>query len=238
MRDPLDYLYSSSDDEEARDVRQIRVSDKGSRSQCARVQIQGVPAFGIIDSGADITIMGGGLFRKVASVAHLKKRDFKKADKTPRTYDQKPFHIDGRMDLDVMFGDRTMCTAVYIKMDAPDQLLLSEGVCRQLGIITYHRDVQEWRGGRRQPLEASGNAKVPSVRVRLVNSIRLPPLQSTVAQVRVDTKVGPTYMEYALCLRGDRTASRWRLAVAKPERHSSDPCFQSIILHPMCRGRS
>ena len=100
--DPLDYLYSSSDDEEARDVRQIRVSDKDSRPQCAHVQIQGVPAFGIIDSGADITIMGGGLFRKVASVAHLKKRDFKKADKTPRTYDQKPFHINGQMDLDVI----------------------------------------------------------------------------------------------------------------------------------------
>jgi hypothetical protein len=48
------------------------------------------------------------------------------------------------MGLDVTFGDRTMCIAVYIKMDAPDQLLLSEGVCRQLGIITYHRDVQEW----------------------------------------------------------------------------------------------
>ena len=197
--DPLDYLYSSSDDEEVRDVRQVRVSDKGSRPQCARVQIQGVPAFGIIDSGADITIMGNGLFHKVASVAHLKKRDFKKADKTPRTYDQKPFHIDGRMDLDVTFGDRTMCTPVYIKMDVPDQLLLSEGVYRQLSIFTYHRDVQEWRGGRRQPLVASGNAKVPSVRVRLVNSIQLPPCQSTVAQVRVDTKVGPTYMEHAVC---------------------------------------
>ena len=36
--------------------------------------------FGIIDSGADITIMGGELFKKVAAAARLKKRDFKKAD--------------------------------------------------------------------------------------------------------------------------------------------------------------
>ena len=34
-----------------------------------------------------------------------------------------------------------MKTPVYIKMDAPDQLLLSEGVCQQLGIVSYHRDV-------------------------------------------------------------------------------------------------
>lgn len=59
--------------------------------------------YGIVDSGPDISIIGGDLFRKVASAAHLKKRDFKKADKVPRTYDQKPFALDGRMDLDVTF---------------------------------------------------------------------------------------------------------------------------------------
>ena len=29
-------------------------------------------------------------------------------------------------------------------MDAPDQLLLSEGVCRQLGIVSYHQGVRPW----------------------------------------------------------------------------------------------
>ena len=32
---------------------------------------------------------------------------------------------------------------VYIKMDAPDELLLSEGVCRQLGIIAYHQSLHQ-----------------------------------------------------------------------------------------------
>ena len=86
--------------------------------------------WGIIDSGADITIIGGSLLKRVATVARLKKRDFRAADKTPRTYNQQPFALDGRMDLDISFGDKTMRTAVYIKMDAHDQLLLSEGVCR------------------------------------------------------------------------------------------------------------
>ena len=33
-------------------------------------------------------------------------------------------------------------TQVYIKVDAADQLLLSEGVSRLLGIVQYHPDVQ------------------------------------------------------------------------------------------------
>ncbi len=30
---------------------------------------------------------------------------------------------------------------VYVKMDAANQLLLGEGICRQLGLVTYHPDV-------------------------------------------------------------------------------------------------
>ena len=107
-----------------------------------KLQLQGVPAYGLIDSGADITIIGGKLFKKVSTVAHLKRHDFQKADKIPHTYDQKTFQLDGRMDLDISFDGKTMRTPVYIKMDATDQLLLSEGVCRQLGVITYHPNVE------------------------------------------------------------------------------------------------
>ena len=144
------------------------MDDGGSQIHCAKVQVQGVPAYGIIDSGADITIIGGSLFRKVATVACLRKKNFKKADKMPRGYDQQPFSLGGRMDLDISFGELTMRTPVYIKMDSPDQLLLSEGVCRQLEIIKYHKDVQKWRGGRKQAAEARvSEAKVPTVRVKL-----------------------------------------------------------------------
>ena len=38
-----------------------------------------VQAVGIIDSGADITIMGSELFKKVATTARPKKRELKKA---------------------------------------------------------------------------------------------------------------------------------------------------------------
>ena len=168
----------------------MRVSDKGSESPCARVQVQGVPVYGLIDTrGANITIIGGDLFRRVATIARLRKWEFKKADKTPRTYDQKSFTLDSRMDLDLAFGDLTMRTPVYINMDAPDQLLLSEGVCRQLGIITYHPDIQKWRGGRKKqpPSAAVEKAKVPMVRVKFVQSIQLSPHQSAVMQVQVDT---------------------------------------------------
>ena len=143
---PLDLLYSSTDEEDDSDTQlyQVRVTGKGSHAHCTRVEVQGIPMYGIVDSGADITIIGGALFKRVTTIAQLRKRDFKPPDKTPKTYDQQSFKLDGRMDLDISFSDQTMCTPVYIKMDAHNQLLLSEGVCRQLGIVPYHPDVETW----------------------------------------------------------------------------------------------
>ena len=143
-------LYSSDDSADDDEVRMVRLTDQGSRPQCVKLQVQGVPAYSIIDSRVDITIMGGNLFKKVAAVAKFRKRDLKKPDKTPRNYDHTPFALDGRIDMDLTFDDKTMCTPVYIKVDAHDQLLLSEGVCRQLGILKYHSEVEPWRGGRKQ----------------------------------------------------------------------------------------
>ena len=66
----------------------------------------------MIDTGADITIINGALFATVAAAAHLRKKDFQKADKVPRAYNQQRFTLDGRMDLDVTFGEATMRTPV------------------------------------------------------------------------------------------------------------------------------
>ena len=70
-------------------------------------------------------------------------------------------------------------------MDAPEQLLLSKGVCRQLGILTYHPEVQRWRGGRR-PRVYDKQAKIPMVRVRSVKLVCVLPLRSTVVNVQLD----------------------------------------------------
>ena len=45
------------------------------------MQLQGVSVWGIVDSGADITIMGKELFKTVATVNQLEKRDLKKPDR-------------------------------------------------------------------------------------------------------------------------------------------------------------
>ena len=84
-----------------------------------------------------------------------------------------------------------MSTAVYVKMDANDQLLLSEGVCNQLDVVTYHHDV---RPGNMQPTtpHATNNTEaiVPMVRVNLLQSVKLPPQSSTVVQVKVTETLG------------------------------------------------
>jgi hypothetical protein len=64
----------------------------------------------------------------------MHKQDFKKPDKQPINYNQKLFKIDGRVDLDITFDDKVIHTPVYVKMDAAEQLLLAEGLCRQLNI--------------------------------------------------------------------------------------------------------
>ena len=85
--------------------------------------------------------MGGRLFSLVATTAKQRKRNFKKSDKVPRHYDGREFHLDGCMEIDITFQEKTISTTVYIKMDAVDQLQLSDGVCWQLGIVTYHPSV-------------------------------------------------------------------------------------------------
>ena len=55
-----------------------------------------------------------------------------------------------------------MKTPVYVKMDAPEVLLLSEGVCRQLKIVTYHPEVKASRKSGAPVRECS----VPVVRVQ------------------------------------------------------------------------
>ena len=85
--DPQQLLFSSSSDSDDNHCRLVRIPDEGSRNMCVKLQVEGVPVFGLIDTGADITIIGGTLFKQVASAARLKKKNFKPADKTPRSYD-------------------------------------------------------------------------------------------------------------------------------------------------------
>ena len=56
------YIYSSGSESDGGEVRQVQVSDTGSQSQSVVVDIEGVPARGSVDTGSDITIIGGQLF--------------------------------------------------------------------------------------------------------------------------------------------------------------------------------
>ena len=66
-----------------------------------------------------------------------------------------------------MFGNKMMRTPVYIKMDAPDELLLSEGVCRQLDIVMYHKDVCPHKGGE----GGKGEKTIMSVQINIVQIV-------------------------------------------------------------------
>ena len=50
--------------------------------------------------------------------------------------------MDGQVDLNISFGEKALYITVYIKLVAPNSLLLSESVCCNLGMVSYHPNVQ------------------------------------------------------------------------------------------------
>ena len=55
----------------------MRVEDEGSCPHKAAVDVQGIAVLGVLDSGADITIMNRELFKRVA--VSVKKEGFQEA---------------------------------------------------------------------------------------------------------------------------------------------------------------
>ena len=160
------------------------------------LDVQGVPMYGVVDTSADITIINDPMFKRVAASTRLHRRDFKAPDKTPHGYGQKPFRLDGHLNLDITFGNRTMSTPIYIKMDVKKDLLVSEGVCHQLGIVTYHPEVGPMtQGASRRQVPGSGSGAENStglVTVKLVNAVWVLPSQSVIASVQLSPMVPPT----------------------------------------------
>ena len=68
----------------------------------------------MVDTGSDLTIMGREAFKKVATVAKLRKRDFCPADKKAYNYNGKPFTLEGHLQLEIAFGECTRSTPVYM----------------------------------------------------------------------------------------------------------------------------
>lgn len=62
-----------------------------------------------------------------------------------------------------------MKTDMYVKMDASEPLLLSEGVCRQLGIVTYHPEVST---SQPQSPAIDAEVRVPTVKIQLLQSVK------------------------------------------------------------------
>jgi len=68
------YQYLQSDSEENSSVAVVQLADQGSKAQRIVVNLEGVPVDGLVDTGADITIVGKETFKKVPTVAKLKKK--------------------------------------------------------------------------------------------------------------------------------------------------------------------
>ena len=73
----LECLYSPDSENICGRVHQIRISYEGSQQQHAPVQLQGVQIRGVVNSRADITTVGGEIFRRFAAASRLRKSQLK-----------------------------------------------------------------------------------------------------------------------------------------------------------------
>ena len=143
----------------------------------------------------------GTLLKRVAAATKLGCSRLKEIDKVPRNYDGCPFTLHGRIDLDIRFEGVTMQTPVYIKLDVEEPLLLSEGVCRQLRILSYHPGVvghKEQETKIRSPSEEaarviplSGSDPMPTQQPLLSNKVEKQKLTLGRARVGSTPLTGP-----------------------------------------------
>ena len=104
------------------------------------------------------------------------------------------------MDLTISYAGKMLTTSVYIKMDAEGPLLLSKGVCQQLGTIQYHPYVEvkplkdrqcatsavAAEGSTELIYRPADDAVLLKITVRLVKSLWLPPGHCAVVQVELE----------------------------------------------------
>ena len=81
--DPIQHLMPDSDEER---VTEIRVEDRESRPQLVRLEVGGVPLDGVVDTSTKVTLIGAEAFQRITTVAELRRRDFKRPDKTPLSH--------------------------------------------------------------------------------------------------------------------------------------------------------
>ena len=94
------------------------------------------------------------------------------------------------MDVNIGFGDKQVRTTIYVKTEAPDPLLLSEVICRQLGIIHYHPNVKPLDGNgeteaAKQSIQTCSKQMSES-RVKMIQTVRLPAQHTAVMPVKID----------------------------------------------------
>ena len=154
------------------------LSAKKSGSRCVKVMVEGAPIVGLIDTGPDITIMRGDQFYDMVKQANLNKHHLKPTEQRACAYDQKPITLDCQIDMKITFGEKTIVSTVFVKLVAPDKLLLSENVCRMLGVVSYHPDVQ--------PVDEPGSASTVNDPVTKDGQDALKPANSGVVESNQD----------------------------------------------------
>ena len=96
------------------------------------------------------------------------------------------------MDVTISFESHNIKTIIYVKLQAPDQLLLSESVCRELGIVKYHSlvdsaesEVMEESHSRQKEKENDNKSENTTAKVKMIHTVRIPANHAAVVPIQV-----------------------------------------------------
>lgn len=111
----------------------------------------------------------------------------------PHTCNQQRFIVNCLLELIITFSDTEIRTQVYIKLDTQSSAVVVRIVVfHQLGIVSYHPQVEIWRRGRKGS-QQKVEARVPMVRGSLsIGSI-------SQCLVDVQTSQGQKMMNTVIC---------------------------------------
>ena len=170
----------------------IKSRDSTYKSRHVEVEIEGVPVTGIIDTGSDITIISGELFENIVDAVQLSSETFKPANKQACAYNGQTISLDDQMDVTISFESHNIKTITYVKLQAPDQLLLSESVCQELDIVKYHSlvdsaesEVMEESHSRQKEKENGNKSENTIAKVKMIHTVRIPANHAAVVPIQV-----------------------------------------------------
>ena len=98
--------------------------------------------------------------------------------------------MDAQIDVTISFESHYIRTTIYVKLQAPDQVLLSESVCRELGIVSLVHSVESevMEGSDLRQENSNNKSENTTAKIKMIPTVRIPANHPAVVPIQVFDK--------------------------------------------------